>query len=239
MEEGHRVLLQVDAAVLRGELAGEPVDDDLVEVVAAEVGVTVGGHDLEDTVAELEDGDIESTAAEVEDRDLGVLVLLVKTVGQSGCGRLIDDALDVETGDLASLLGGLALGVGEVCGDRDDSLGNLLAEIVLGSLLHLLEDDGGNLLRSIQAAVDVDTGSVVFTLDDFVGHAGDLSRDLVVGLAHETLDGVDGVGRIGDGLALGGIADFAFSAFGERHYGRSGTLAFIVDDDGRLVAFHD
>ena len=46
--EGHRVLLQVDAAVLRGELAGEPVDDDLVEVVAAQVGVTVGGEHLED-----------------------------------------------------------------------------------------------------------------------------------------------------------------------------------------------
>jgi hypothetical protein len=51
------------------------VHDDEVEVVAAEVGVTVGGLDLEDAVAELEDGDVEGTATEVVDDDLLFLFL--------------------------------------------------------------------------------------------------------------------------------------------------------------------
>ena len=39
-------------------------------------------------------------------------------------GRLVDDALDLEAGDPAGVLGRLALGVVEVGGDGDDRLGD-------------------------------------------------------------------------------------------------------------------
>ena len=70
----------------------EPVHQDVVDVVAAQVGVAVGGLDLDDAVADLEDRDVERAAAEVEDRDRLVL-LLVEPVGERGRGRLVDDAL--------------------------------------------------------------------------------------------------------------------------------------------------
>jgi NAD-specific glutamate dehydrogenase. len=66
--EGHRVVLEVDALALL-ELAREPVDDRLVEVVAAEVVVARGRLDLEHAVADLEHGHVERAAAEVEDED--------------------------------------------------------------------------------------------------------------------------------------------------------------------------
>ena len=93
--EGHLVLRQVDA--LRGlELLHQPVDDRLVEVVAAEVVVTRGRLHLEHAVADLEDGHVERAAAEVEDEDRLVGGLLVEPVRERRRGRLVDDALDVE-----------------------------------------------------------------------------------------------------------------------------------------------
>ena len=64
----HLVVRQVDAlGVLEG--LDEPVDDPLVPVVAAEVGVARGRLHLEDAVADLEHRDVEGAATEVEDED--------------------------------------------------------------------------------------------------------------------------------------------------------------------------
>ena len=108
----HGVLRQVDALVLL-ELADQVVDDALVEVVATQVGVAVGGLHLDEVLAHLEDRDVEGAAAEVVDGDL-LVGLLVEPVGESRRGGLVDDALDLEARDGAGVLGGLALGVVEV-----------------------------------------------------------------------------------------------------------------------------
>src|SRR5207249_6402427 len=96
--EGLAVVPQVDALILL-ELLDEPIDDPLVEVVAAEVGVTVRGLHLEDAFAELEDRDIERSAAEVVDRDELVL-LLVEAVRERRGRRLVHDPQDLEARDL-------------------------------------------------------------------------------------------------------------------------------------------
>ena len=115
--ERHLVGGQVDALVLL-ELGDHPVDDRLVEVVAAEVVVAVRRLHLEDAVAELEDRDVERPAAEVEDEDRLVGGLLVEAVRECRGGRLVDDADDVEAGDLAGVLRRLALRVVEVRRER-------------------------------------------------------------------------------------------------------------------------
>ena len=63
---------------------------------------------LEDAFGEIEDRDVVGAAAEVVDRDL-LVVLLVETIGQRRRGRLVDDPLDCQAGDLAGILGRLAL----------------------------------------------------------------------------------------------------------------------------------
>ena len=111
---------QVDVGAHAGGEFDLGLHDDLVEVVAAQVRVAVGGLHFEDAVADFEDGDIERAAAEVVHRDALVGFLLIHAVGQCGRGRLVDDALDVKTGDAAGVLGGLTLRVVEVGRDGDD-----------------------------------------------------------------------------------------------------------------------
>ena len=101
--------------------------------------VAIGRLDLDHALADLERGDVERAAAEVVNGDRLVL-LLVQAVGQRGRGGLVHDALDVESGDLAGVLGRLALGVVEVGGNGDDGLGDLLPEVVFRRLLELAQD---------------------------------------------------------------------------------------------------
>ena len=51
--KSHRILAEIDPFVLL-ELVGEEIDEDLVEVIAAEVGVAIDGEDLEDAVADIQ-----------------------------------------------------------------------------------------------------------------------------------------------------------------------------------------
>ena len=147
---GHPVVAEVDA-VGRLELLDEPVDDPLVPVVAAEVGVAVGRLDLEHAVADLQHRHVERAAAEVEHEDRLVLGALVEAVGEGGRGRLVDDAQHLEAGDRARLLGGRALGVVEVRRDGDDGLGDGVTEVALGVALELHQRAGRDLLRRVAA----------------------------------------------------------------------------------------
>ena len=95
------VLDQVDALVGL-EVGGEPVDDALVEVVPPEVRVPRGREDLEDAVADLEHRDVEGAAPQVEDEN-GLVGLLLEAVGERGRRGLVDDAEDLEAGDLSGV----------------------------------------------------------------------------------------------------------------------------------------
>ena len=210
----HLVVAQVDV-VLTLEVLGHPVDDALVKVVAAQMGVAVGGENLGDAVAHLDDGHVEGAAAQVVDHDL-LVGLLVDAVGQRGRSRLVDDALDVQARDGAGVLGGLTLAVVEVGGNGDDRLGDRLAQIRLGVRLQLGEDHGGNFLGGVVLAAGMD----------------------LLGGAHLALDGGNGVLRVGDGLTLGDLADQTLAGLGEADHRRRGAGALGVGDDDRLAALH-
>ena len=203
------------------------------------MGVAVGRLHLKHAVAKLEDRDIKRAAAEVEHGYLLILVGLVESISQSGCGRLVDNTLHGQSGNLAGLLGGLTLRVVEVGRHSDDGLRHSLSEIVLGGLLHLLKYHGRDLLRSVLAAVDVDTRSVVGAAHHLVGHALYLACHLLAVLAHETLDRIDRALGVGDGLTLGRIAHLALSAINKRYYRRSRIASLAVGDHHRILAFEN
>jgi hypothetical protein len=238
------VVLQVDALFLL-ELGDDVVDQALVEVLAAEEGVAVGGQHFELVLAvdrgDLDDGDVEGAAAEVIHRDLAVAFLLVHAEGQRGGGRLVDDALDVEAGDAAGVLGGLALAVVEVGGHGDHGLGDFLAEVVFGGLLHLAQHFGGNLRRRHLVAARLDPGVAIVGLDDLEGHQVDVLLHFLLfeAAADQALDREQGVLGVGHRLALGRGAAQDLAVVGIGHDGRRGARAFRVLDDLGLAAFHD
>ena len=119
---GDAILGEIDAVALL-ELGRHPIDDALVEIVSAEMRIAVGGLDLDDTLAHLEDRDVERPAAEVIDRD-GLVLLLVEPVRERGCRRLVDDPQHVEAGDLAGVFRRLALRVVEVGRHGDHRIGH-------------------------------------------------------------------------------------------------------------------
>ena len=236
--QSHLVLAQVDA-VLGLELVSHPVDDALVPVVAAQVVVARGGRNLEHAVAQLQDGHVERTAAQVEDEDLLILVGLVEAVGQRGGRGLVDDAEHFEARDLAGVLRGLALRVVEVRGHRDDGLRHRGAQLLLGVVLQLLQYHGGDFLRRVVLAVDVDHRAAVLALLQLVADGLALFRRLVVGTADEALHGRHGVLGVRDGLVLRGLAHDALAVLAEALDRRGGAVALGVHEDFGLGALHD
>ena len=115
------------------ELLDEVVDERVVEVLATQVGVTGGGLDLEDTLLNGQERDIEGPAPKIENKDVALTDgLLVETVGDGNSGRFVDDTEDVQAADGTGALGGLTLGIVEVSGDGNDSVGDGATEVGLG-----------------------------------------------------------------------------------------------------------
>ncbi len=190
--------------------------------------------DLEDAVADLQDGDVEGAAAEVEDEDR-LVVFLVQAIGQGGRGGLVDDALDVQPGDLAGVLGRLALVVVEVRRYRDHGGIDRFAQIGFGVGLELLQDHRADLRRGVLLATGFHARVAVGARDDLVGDDRLLLAHLGLLAAHEALDREDRVLGVRDGLALGDRADEALAGGGERDDRRGRATALGVLDDGRLA----
>ena len=236
--ESHLVLLQVNARIFLLEFFVDPVDDDFVEVVTAEHSITVRGLHAEHTVIDFQDGDIERTTTEVIHGDLFAL-LGVKTVSKSSCRRFVHDTENFEASDLTSVLCSLTLGVVKVSRDRNHSLGNRLAEVIFGNLLHGLKNGSGNLRRSKLLVVDLDADRIRTRADELVRHVLFGSGAFASSAAHETLDRVNSLFGVGDSLALCNVTDQAFTVLAKCDDGRSGAETFSVSDNNRLATFHN
>src|SRR3989344_9198434 len=110
--------------------------------------VTISTLHLDDVAPPFEHGDVEGAAAEVEDHYFFIL-LLIKSVGERGGRRLVDDTQYFKPGYLPRGLGRASLVVIEIGGDGDDRLGDLLAKLRLRIGLHLPEFHIGNLFRAV------------------------------------------------------------------------------------------
>ncbi|MCY1211317.1 NAD-specific glutamate dehydrogenase [compost metagenome] len=234
---GQRVALEVHAGFFL-ELVDKVVDQAHVEVAVGsqyfELVLTVDFGDLDHR-------HVEGTAAQVIDDDGVVALGFVHAIGQRSRSRLVDDALDVQTGNTAGILGGLALTVVEVGRNGDHRFGHRLAEIIFGGLLHLLQHFRGNLRRCHLLALHFHPGVTVVGLGDLVGnHLDVFLHDVFFKAAtDQALHGVQGVLRVGDRLTLGGLADQGLTVVGVGDDGRRGASAFGVLDHLDVAVLQD
>ena len=238
------VFLQVDAAFLL-EFVDQIFDHAHVEVFAAKESITIGGQHLELMLAiyfsDVDDGDVERTAAQVIHRDLAVAFLFVQAECQRGRSRLIDDALDFQTGDATGVLGCLALRVVEISRHGDDCLSDGFAQIVLGGLFHLHQYLCGYFRCGEFLVAHFHPRIAVLCLDDAERHHCDvLLHHLFVETAtDQTLDAIQRILRVGHGLTFGGRTHQHFAVFHVSDDGWRGARAFRIFNDLGLAVFHD
>lgn len=137
---------------------------------------------------------------------------------------------NIEVRNLSSVLG--CLGVVEVGGHSDDSLGHGLSEI---SFLRLTEHEGSDLRVLLTLSLNPVVG-----LDDLVRKPLDvvLSSLAVVAPADESLSGEQCVLRVGHSLSLGGNTNESLAVVRERNIGRVVLLPSLFYDSG-VGGLHD
>lgn len=97
------ILADVLALLLLVQL-DEVVHHALIEVLTAQVSVSIGSNDLEYTVVDGEQADIEGTTAQIEHQHVLLAVLLVQAVRDRGGSRFVDDPHHDQTGDSSGIL---------------------------------------------------------------------------------------------------------------------------------------
>jgi len=205
------------------------------------MGVTVGGFDLEDTFFNCKEGDIESTTSKIEDEDVLLLSrLLIKTIGDSSSGWLVDNSENIDSRDGSGILGCLSLRIIEVSWDGDDSILDFFSEVSLSDFLHLDEDHRRDLFS-------LELFSLSFVLNDnhwliirsrfnlkWPKFAISLNRLLLEFSSDESLSIENGVEWVSGGLILSRVSDESL-ILGEGNIRWGGVKTLIVGDDFNLV----
>jgi len=185
--------------------------------------------------------DIKGAATEVIHRHRAVALSLVHAVSQRCGGGLVDDALDLEARNAARVLGRLPLGIIKVGRNRDHRLGDRLAKVLLGGLLHLAKNFCRHLRWRHLVVVHLHPGVAAVCLDDLVGHHLDVLLHHVVfkATANQSLHSEQRVRWIGDRLPLGRLAhqNFIIVGVGDDRRCRATTLSVL--NDARLAAFQN
>ncbi len=150
----HQVQAQVNAVFLLESIADQ-LHQEIVEVVAAQLGVAMAGQHLDDAFLDLDDGDVEGAAAQVIDEHAPPFGL-VGVVGERGGGRFVEDADDLKAGQFARFVGGLALAVVEIGGHGDHGLGDRHFQLFLGPILERAQDHRRDFLRPIFLVAQLD-----------------------------------------------------------------------------------
>ncbi len=228
---------EVDFIVLKNQFVDESLQK-IVDVVATEVRVAVGGKNLEDIAFgrgnELEDGNVEGAAAEIVD-GYSATLLFVESIGEGGGGGLVDEAENVEAGDFASVLGGLALGVVEIGRNGDYGAIYRFAEMSFGPIFQFAENESGNLRRGKNLFAEFYADDVLARWIDAKRKELEFISHVSGAAAHQAFHGIDRAFRLGQKATASWLSNDHAAVGIEADDGRAKRVAVWTGDTLRPV----
>ncbi len=228
---------EIDSVVLKDPLVHEGLEQ-IVDVIAAEMRIAVGGENLKDVALpggdQFQNGNVESAPAKVVDGDPAALFFM-QTVGERCGGGLVDQAENFEARDFAGVLGGLALGVVEVRRHGDDSAVHSFAKVAFGPILQLAKNERRNLRRCENFVAKLDADDTLTGWIDAEREELKLALNVGGAAAHEAFDGIDGALGLGEQSAPRRLADDDAAVGIEADNGRAKRVAVRSRNTLRLT----
>ena len=203
-------------AVGRLEMVQGEFDNFLVEVVTAQMVVTVAGEHFHYIAFQVDQRYVEGAAAQVVHQRFA-RTLMTGFIGQRGGGGFVEDAHDLQPGDFTGFAGRLALHVGKIGRHGNDRLVDRLPQVILGDLLQPAQDHGGDFRRAVVLVAQGDAA----------------------GFAHAPLDRTHSAFRAQNILIAGGFADQQAAVVGQAdHRGQNAHPLGDGDDFHTPVTHH-
>nr|CAH7744059.1 unnamed protein product [Callosobruchus chinensis] len=196
------------------EFFGKVVDQPVVKVFTAQVCVSSGRlYFKQRAFIDGQDRYIKRATTQIEDKDvLLTFQILVKTVGQGGGCRFVDNPEHIQSSYGTGIFGSLSLGIVEVSRNSDHSVLHCGTQVGLSDFFHLGEHHGADLLGSeglhlsFELHLDLRFATII---DNFEGPMFDILLDLriVVLTADESFGIENCITGVHSHLVLGGISD--------------------------------
>jgi hypothetical protein len=134
----------------------------------------------------------------------------------------------------------LTLGIVKIRRNGNYGLGNRFAELGFGGFLHFLKDESRNLLGRILLAMALNPRVAIRTFNDLVRRVllVFIEYGVVKPASYQTLDGIERIRRVCDGLTFGWQPDQTFIIGGKRYDRRRGVGTFGIFQNARLRPLH-
>ena len=184
---------------------------------------------------------IKCTATKIEYSNRCIAKFLVHSISQSCGGRLVNNALDVETCDLACVFCCLALRVIKVSRNSNDCSGHFRTKVILCGFFHFHQHARRYFRRRHRLAVSLNPCVTVFGFCNIVRHHVDVTLyDIIFkSTTNQTLDRKKCVRRICDRLALSRLTDQNLIIFSKSNDRRCRSIAFTIFNNLGGIALHN
>ena len=224
-------------APLRLNVLNRNLYQQVIDVVAAKVGIAVGGEDFKNPLLQLENGDIECAAAQVIHSNHAFFAL-VEAVRESCSCRFIHQAENFQTGQAPRITSCLPLGVIEVGGHRDDCFRNSGIQSRLGILLQLPQDKRRDLRGGKSLIPERHPNDILAALCNPERKKLEFIADIFDPAPHQPLHRIDTALRVVNQLLAGRVAYDELARFSKRNDAGDKFVTVLTGDNLGLSQVH-